>query len=69
VNPYNILNSSVVTSCMMLCYLLVESLLMPDISIMTPVLIFKDTRVEMENKETEGIHMLIHISVLMLYYK
>jgi len=54
---------------MMLCYLLVESLLMPDISIMTPVLIFKDTGDEMENKETEGIHMLIHIFVLMMYYK
>ena len=68
-NLYNIPNSSVVISCLMLCYLLVESLLMPDISIMTPVLIFKDTGDEMENKETEGIHMLIHIFVLMLYYK
>jgi hypothetical protein len=37
---------------MTLCYLLVESSLMLDISIVTPVLMFKDTGDEMKNKET-----------------
>ncbi len=49
----NILYSSIVTSCMTLCYLLVESSLMLDISIVTPVLMFKDTGDEMKNKETK----------------
>jgi hypothetical protein len=34
----------------------------------TPVLIFKDTGNEMENKGTEGINKLIHIFLLMFYY-